>query len=133
MKKNNKGPVIALAALLCVALLFAGVFFATRQGTAEGSKSLTIEVVHGNGESKEFSIRTDAEYLGEALMEHTEIGVIGEDGPYGLYIKTVDGETCSDAEQTFWSVSLSGESLMVGADQQPIQDGEHYELVLTKW
>lgn len=131
--KNNKGVIIALAALVLVAAVFAGVYFATRGETAEGSKELTIQIVHGNGETKEFTIRTDAEYLGEALQEHEELGVIGEQGTYGLYIKEVDGEAASDADQTFWSVSLNGESLMVGADSQPINDGEHYELVLTKW
>ena len=131
--KKNKGAIVALVGLLCVALVFGGLYFATRQGTAAGSKALTIEVVHGNGETKEFTIRTDAEYLGQALDEAAEIGVVGEEGPYGLYIKTVDGEDASDADQTFWSVSLNGEALMVGADQQPINDGEHYELVLTKW
>lgn len=131
--KNNKGVIVALAALVLVAAVFAGVYFATRGETAEGSKELTIQIVHGDGETKEFTIRTDAEYLGEALQEHEELGVIGEQGPYGLYIKEVDGEAASDADQTFWSVSLNGESLMVGADSQPINDGEHYELVLTKW
>ena len=131
--KKNKGAVIALVALVCAAAVFVGAYFATRGEVVEGSKSLTIQIVHGNGETKDFTIRTDAEYLGEALMEHEELGVIGEDGPYGLYIKEVDGEQASDADQTFWSVSLNGESLMVGADQQPIADGEHYELVLTKW
>lgn len=131
--KKNKSAVIALVALVCVAAVFVGVYFATRGMTNEGSKELTIQIVHGNGETKEFTIRTDAEYLGQALEEHKELGVIGEEGPYGLYIKTVDGEDASDADQTFWSVSLNGESLMVGADQQPIADGEHYELVLTKW
>ena len=131
--KKNKGVIIALAALVLVAAVFAGVYFATRGETAVGSKELTIEIVHGNGETKEFTIRTDAEYLGEALQENKELGVIGEQGPYGLYIKEVDGEQASDADQTFWSVSLNGESLMVGADSQPINDGEHYELVLTKW
>ena len=131
--KKNKGPIIALAGLLCVALLFSGVFFATRQGTTAGSKALTIEVVHGSGETKEFHLHTDAEYLGQALDEAAEIGVVGEDGPYGIYIRTVDGETCSDAEQTWWAVRQNGVDLMVGADQQPINDGEHYELVLSKW
>ena len=131
--KKNKGTVIALVALVVVAAVFVGAFFATRGATAEGSKELTIQVIHGNGETKEFTIRTDAEFLGQALMEHEEIGVIGEEGPYGLYIKEVDGEKASDADQTFWSVSLNGESLMVGADQQPIADGEHYELALIKW
>ena len=131
--KKNKGAVIALIALLCAAALFVGAYFATRGTANEGSKELTIQIVHGNGETKDFIIRTDAEYLGDALMEHSELGVIGEEGPYGLYIREVDGELCSDADQTFWSVSLNGESLMVGADSQPIADGEHYELVLTKW
>ena len=131
--KKNKSAVIALVALVCVAAVFVGAYFATRGATSEGSKTLTIEIVHGDGQSKEFTIRTDAEYLGQALLENEKLGVIGEDGPYGLYIKEVDGEKASDADQTFWSVSLNGESLMVGADQQPITDGEHYELVLTKW
>ena len=154
MKKNH-GAIIALAALVLVAAVFVGVYFATRNtppptnegnngepGSAdifdkdiigEGSKLLTIQVVHGNGETKEFRIRTDAEYLGDALVEYEELGVVGENGPYGLYIKEVDGEEASDADHTFWSVSLNGESLMVGADGQFIADGEHYELVLTKW
>lgn len=131
--KKNKRTVIALGALICVAAVFVGAYFATRGAVSEGSKTLTIEIVHGDGQTKEFTIRTDAEYLGQALMENEKLGVIGEDGPYGLYIKEVDGEKASDADQTFWSVSLSGESLMVGADQQPIADGEHYELVLTTW
>ena len=131
--KKNKSVVIALGALICVAAVFVGAYFATRGATSEGSKTLTIEIVHGNGDSKEYTIHTDAEYLGQALMENEELGVIGEDGPYGLYIKEVDGEKASDADQTFWSVSQDGESLLVGADQQPIADGEHYELVLTTW
>lgn len=131
--KKNKGAMIGLVALVCVAVVFVGVYFATRGATTEGNKTLTIEIVHGNGDAKEYTVRTDAEYLGEALLEHKELGVVGEDGPYGLYIKEVDGEQASDADQTFWSVSQDGESLLVGADQQPIADGEHYELVLTKW
>ncbi len=131
--KKNKGAMIGLVALVCVAVVFVGAYFATRGATTEGSKTLTIEIVHGNGDAQEYTVRTDAEYLGEALLEHEELGVVGEDGPYGLYIKEVDGEQASDADQTFWSVSQDGESLLVGADQQPIADGEHYELVLTKW
>lgn len=131
--KKNKGAMIGLVALVCAAAVFVGAYFATRGATTEGSKTLTIEIVHGNGDAQEYTVRTDAEYLGEALLEHEELGVVGEDGPYGLYIKEVDGEQASDADQTFWSVSQDGESLLVGADQQPIADGEHYELVLTKW
>jgi len=58
---------------------------------------------------------------------------VGEDGPYGLHIKEVDGEVASDADKTFWAVALNGEDLMVGADSQPINDGESYALTLTTW
>ena len=83
--------------------------------------------------SKEFAIRTDAEYLGDALLECGEMGVVGEDGAYGLYIKEVDGEKASDDDHTFWSIALNGEDLMVGADSQPINDGESYTLTLATW
>ena len=40
--KKNKGALIALAALVCVALVFAGAYFATRGSVNEGSKELTL-------------------------------------------------------------------------------------------
>ncbi len=131
--KKNWGAIIGLVALVCAVVVFLVAYFATRGATTEGNKTLTIEIVHGNGDAQEYTVRTDAEYLGQALLEHEELGVVGENGPYGLYIKEVDGEQASDADQTFWSISQDGQSLMVGADKQPIADGEHYELVLTKW
>ena len=131
--KKNRGPVIALVALVLLAAVGLGAWFALQPETAAGSKGLTVTVIHGDESSKEFAIRTDAEYLGQALMECEEMGVVGEDGPYGLYIKVVDGEEASDAEQTYWSVALNGEELMVGADSQVIHDGEAYTLTLTTW
>lgn len=132
--KKNKSTILALVALVCVAAIFAGVYFATRGETNEGGKTLTIQVVHGNGETKEFTIHTDAEYLGDALKEQEELGIVDGGGDFGLYIIEVDGEPSTD--QTWWQVCKDGEGLMVGASQQPIADGEHYELVLsdiTEW
>ncbi|MBR2132506.1 MAG: DUF4430 domain-containing protein [Oscillospiraceae bacterium] len=131
--KGKKGSVIAFVALVCVAALFVGAWFALRPGTNTGGKALTIEIVHGNGDAKEYKVQTEAEYLGQALLESEQLGVVGENGPYGLYITSVDGEEASDAAHTYWSVRKNGEDLMVGADQQPIADGEHYELVLAAW
>ena len=158
--KKNKGVILALVALIAVAATFLGIYSASRNAAEEKArkaneekgkaneekaqnaengeegfvgKTLTIQIIHGNGETKEFTIQTDAEYLGDALLEHAELGVFGENGPYGLYIKEVDGEEASDANHTYWCVKQNGVDLMVGADQQFIVDGEHYELVLTKW
>ena len=80
-----------------------------------------------------FTLKTDAENLGAALVEDKDIGVTGEDSDYGIFITTVDGEAASNEEQTFWSISKDGVDLEVGADSQPIADGEHYELTLKTW
>ena len=130
---KNKKIVVALVALLAAAALMVGGWFISRPDPQEGAKALTVVVVHGDKSEKEFSVRTDAEYLGDALLEHEEIGVVGEKGQYGLYIQEVDGEAASDADHTYWSLSKDGEMLMVGADSQPVADGEHYELTLTTW
>ena len=131
--KKNRGPLIAAAILAIIVLVFVGIWFGTRPAAVEGAKALTIQVVHGDRSTKNFDLHTDAENLGDALLEHKELAVMGSDSEYGLYITSVDGEEASDADQTYWCISQDGEILTVGADSQPIADGEHYELTLSKW
>ena len=129
MKTNLKKTLIPAAALILAVAVFFGVWSATRPAAQQGAKALTVEVVHGDGSSNTFSFRTDAEYLGRALVEQQ----IVEDnqGPYGLYILTADGETADDSLQEWWCITKGGESLMTGADETPVADGETYELTLT--
>lgn len=131
--KKNRGPLIAAAVLIIIVLACVGIWMGTRPPAVEGAKALTIQVVHGDGSAKNFDIHTDAENLGDALLEHKELAVVGSNGEYGLYITSVDGEEASDADQTYWSISQEGEMLTVGVDSQPIADGERYELTLSKW
>ena len=57
----------------------------------EGNTKFTFTVTHNDGTKKTFIVSTDKKTVGEALVDN---GVIaGEDGPYGLYVKTVDSET----------------------------------------
>lgn len=131
--KKNRGPLIAAAVLIIIVLACVGIWMGTRPPAVEGAKALTIQVVHGDGSAKNFDIHTDAENLGDALLEHKELAVVGSNGEYGLYITSVDGEEASDADHTYWSISQEGEMLTVGVDNQPIADGERYELTLSKW
>lgn len=130
---KSRAPLIALLVLIAAVAACLAFWLAVRPGTSEGTKALTVQVVHGDGGTKDFALQTEAEYLAQALLEHAPLGIAGEDGPFGLYIQTVDGETASDAEQTFWSISKDGEALTVGASSQPVADGERYELTLTRW
>ncbi len=96
-----------------------------------GAKTITVDVVDANGDVTTFTINTDEEFLSGALEQEKLIE--GEDGPYGLYIKSVNGIVADfDTNGAYWALSKDGEYLMSGADTTPIADGEHYELTYTK-
>lgn len=132
MKKSTK-TILAIVGVVLLIAAMAAAWLLTRPETSQGAKAVTVQVVHMDGTEKEEVLHTDAEFLGQALQESKTLNILSEDGPYGIYITSVDGEAASDEAQTYWCISKDGEMLMVGADQQPIADGEHYELVLTKW
>ena len=67
MKKTTK-IIIAAIALVLVAGIMLGVYFATRPQPEEGSKSITVTVVHKDGSEKDFPVKTDAEYLAQVLV-----------------------------------------------------------------
>ena len=96
----------------------------------EGSRTVTVEVSVGE-HLVTFTLKTDATMLGTALLE---TGLCqGEDGPYGLYIKTTNGILADyDVNQHYWSLSKSGTPLMTGADSESISGGEHYEITRAK-
>lgn len=129
MKKNTK-LIIGVVALVVVIAALLGIYMATRPQTSQGAKAFTVEVVHSDGGSKTFEYRTDEEYLGAVLL--AEGLLVGEDGPYGLYILEVDGERAVYEENgAYWSLEVNGEYAMQGADQTPVNDGDAFRLVYT--
>ena len=96
----------------------------------DGQKTVKVEVCAGD-ESVTFTVHTDKEFLGDALLQHGLID--GEDGPYGLYIKRVNGILADyDIDASFWALSINGEYAMTGISETPVTDGEHYELTYSK-
>lgn len=93
--------------------------------------TLNLTVVDLEGNETPFSIVTDKEFVGEVLLEE---GIItGEMGPYGMYIKTVNGILADyDVDQTYWAFYVDGEYALSGVDTTPIEAGRVYSLVLTK-
>ena len=95
-----------------------------------GAKTVLVEV-KAEERSVTFTINTDKEQLGDALLEHNLIA--GEEGVYGLYVKSVNGIMADyDINQSYWAITKDGESVLTGVDGIEISDGEHYELVYTK-
>ena len=128
--KGNKKTLFAVAALAVVAALMLGIWYFTRPQPQEGAKTVAVAVVHADASSKEFTYHTDAEYLGELLL--AEKLVEGEEGAFGLFITTVDGETAQDSLRQWWCITKGGETLNTSADQTPIEDGDKFELTLTE-
>ncbi len=91
----------------------------------EGSVSFLFTVVDKDGNEADFTIYTEKEMVGEALLE---VGLIaGEEGQYGLYVKTVNGITADyDIDGTYWAFYVNGEYASSGVDTIPITEGETY-------
>ena len=97
-----------------------------------GNGANVITVVVSAGESSvTFTINTDKDTVGAALLEHELIA--GEDGAYGLYVKTVNGILADyDIDQSYWSFYIDGEYAMSGVDSTPAVNGGTYKLEYTK-
>ena len=87
--------------------------------------------IHGNGGSTVFDVASDKSTVGEAL---SSIGLIsGEQGDYGLYVKTVNGITADyDKDGTYWAFSVNGELSQKGVDQTYVKNGDIYTFTVTK-
>lgn len=121
--------------LLAVLLLFfcigAGILYTQyKPQTISGEKEIGIMVFHGDGSINTFSYETEASYLAEVLLE--EGLVEGENGTYGLYITTVDGEAADADKGEWWCITKNKEQVNSGADGLALADGDHFELTWTE-
>ncbi|NBI58393.1 DUF4430 domain-containing protein [Lachnospiraceae bacterium] len=91
----------------------------------EGETQFPFTVVDQEGEETLFEIHTDKETVGEALQD---VGLIeGEEGEYGLFVKTVNGITADyDKDGVYWAFYVNGEYAAEGVDSTKITEGDTY-------
>ncbi len=96
----------------------------------EGNTAFTLTVKDDTGTESSVIIHTDETTVGDAL---TALGIIqGEQGPYGLYIKTVNDITVDfDKDGRYWAFYVDGQYATAGIDKTPIVDGASYALVVA--
>jgi hypothetical protein len=89
------------------------------QDVGKGSTSFIFRVTDAEGNDTLFRVYTDKKKVGDALME---CGLIsGEEGDYGLYVKTVNGITVDYAtDKAYWSFYINNEYAMTGVDQTDV-------------
>jgi len=126
---KNKKIVFGIVALVAVVALMAGAYLLWMPKGVEGAKQIEVAVVRAEGNSKQFSVRTDRLFLRGALEE---IGLVGgEESQFGLFVKTVDGYTADDGKQEWWCFTKGGEQLFTGVDVTPVENGDRFEITLT--
>ena len=97
----------------------------------EGNTQFLFKVVTASGETKTFTVKTDKTTVGQALLD---AGLIeGEDGQYGLYVKTVDGETLDyNKDGMYWSFYVGDGYALKGVDMTEIEAGVEYSFRAAK-
>ena len=133
MKMQNKKKSLSL--FLCSVLIVAMALFTTGCGdnakTSTTSSQNTEVAPSKDGTETFFEIHTDKQIVGEALQELELIA--GEDGQYGLYVKTVNGITADyDKDGAYWAFYVNGEYAQSGVDTTKITEGESYSFKVEK-
>lgn len=97
----------------------------------EGKNSFSFSVTGKDGKEISVTIQTDKTIVGEALQELNLIA--GEEGAYGLYVKTVNGETLDyNTDGMYWAFYIDGAYASTGVDQTAIEAGAAYAFKAEK-
>lgn len=85
----------------------------------------TLEVTGKDGVTKSQTVSTDCQTVGEALLAYGMIE--GDAGDYGLYVKTVLGETLDyEKDGLYWAFYINGEYASSGVELTQIEPGAVY-------
>ena len=96
-----------------------------------GGKTFAAQIEDLDGTKISFTVKTDKTVVGEALQE---LGVLkGEEGPYGLYIKAVNGKTLDyDKDGAYWAFYVDSAYAVTGVDETQIVETSVYLLRAEK-
>ena len=118
--------------ILGLVLLIGAMVYAwstNRPDIKEGSKSITVQVVDDKGEITTYTHKTDAFFLMQALEEIDGLMIEGDEGDYGLYIKSINGlRAVYELDNAYWGIYVNGEYATQGVDTQPVADGDTFKL-----
>ncbi len=120
MVKKVKASLVMAAITVMMTLALVG---------CQGKKAVTIEVVDQTGASTVYEVKTDAEFLYDAILNDSEIKLEGEEGDYGFYITAVNGVTADyNVDASYWSLYVNGDYGQAGISEQIVNDGDSFAL-----
>lgn len=129
-----------LCLTLCFVMLLSGLVFCSCENKdnietakqkieykdiGKGQAQFYFTCIDGDKNAVGFNVHTDKKTVGEALLE-LEI-ISGDDGPYGLYVKYVNGIRADfDLDGKYWAFYVNDEYAVSGVDTTEIQNGQTY-------
>ncbi|WP_026662014.1 DUF4430 domain-containing protein [Butyrivibrio proteoclasticus] len=129
MKNNTRKIVIGVVCLVVLVAVFAVCWKVFGAKPTKGAKHITVEVVNSTGETTDYSLDTDAEFLRQAMDELGDQGFSyeGQESEYGIMVEKINGEQAIYAtDNAYWSLYVNGDYGQYGADSQPVVDGDTY-------
>lgn len=130
--KEKKKLLWVLIPVVVIAVL-AAVFMAFKPGTTQGSKSVTINVVDDAGSNTSYAVKTDAEFLRQAMDEADGLTYSGDESEYGLMVTEVNGVVADyNVDQSYWAFYVNDDYCNYGVDTQPVTDGDVFRIEYTK-
>lgn len=115
--------------ILLIAQLLFGACAPAAQQKATRQTAFTFECLGLDGTLQTFEIHTEEATVGTALLAEGLID--GEEGPYGLYVKTVCGMTADyETDGRYWAFYIDGEYATCGVDTTPIEEGHVYRFAI---
>ncbi len=131
-KRMDKKVIIGAAVLAAAVVMMAAGFFLFREKPVEGSKAIVIEVVDNGQKTVTYNVKTDAEYLRQAMEEAEGLEFSGAESEYGMMVDTVNGITADyNVNGAYWSFYVNGGYCNYGIDTQPVQDGDTFRIEYT--
>lgn len=129
---KNKKTLLGLGALVIIIAAFALIYGKFSEKSVEGSKAVTIEVINSEEKSIMYELQTDAQFLQQAMDEAEGLEYVGEEGPYGIQVKSVNGEEAVyETDAAYWGFFVNGEYCNYGISEQPVEDGDAFQIVYT--
>ena len=129
---KNKKIIISLAAIrVAIVAIFSVILITAKPETEQGDKNITVTVVFADKSEKKFKINTDAEYIGDALLEEKIVTEDENKNGNGMYTVIAGERADYTLDKSWWCLNIDGKMANVGINEQPIADGDSFELANT--
>ena len=129
---NKKKVVLGSGILVVLILAMALIWTNFREKPVEGSKEIAIEVVDSNEESKSYELKTDAEFLKEAMEEAKEDGLTFKMDDSKMVVEVNGEQAIYTEDHAYWGFFVNEEYCSYGVEEQPVKDGDVFKIVYTK-